>query len=73
MTRKDQEIELPPQVILCEDMMAAWFESMLAATDQCFRFWIAPFAGPLDHEHEAPDDLDIPGPLERHHEHNLFA
>ncbi len=65
--------DLPPQFALCEQMMTAWFETMLAATDQYFRFWCAPFAQPLGHAAEEPGDLDVPGPLERDHEHNLFA
>ncbi|WAT18934.1 hypothetical protein OZN62_05010 [Aurantiacibacter sp. MUD11] len=73
MAQEDFTPELPPHLVLCEELMAAWFETMLAATDQCFKFWMSPFAPPLEDEVEQAGDLDIPGPLERDLEHNLFA
>ncbi|MCB2065290.1 MAG: hypothetical protein KDE15_01470 [Erythrobacter sp.] len=65
--------ELPAQFVVGEHMMIAWFESMLAMSEQCVRLWTLPFAPPLEHAHEPPGELEMPGPLERDHEHNLFA
>lgn len=73
MAAKTTDTELPGQFVLCEQLMTTWFETWLAATDQCFRLWMFPFAPPLADDVEQPGDLDMPGPLERDHEHNLFA
>jgi hypothetical protein len=73
MTQTDTTPGWPVQIALCEEFVATWFETMLAATDLYFRFCLAPFAPPLEDTIEEPGDLDIPGPLERDHEHHLFA
>jgi|GEM_PF-1131817 len=69
----DTDVTLPTEIVLNEEMMSLWVQAWLAATDQYFRLWFAPLARPLDEEHEEPGQLDIPGPLERHSEHGLFA
>lgn len=73
MAKRKTDDELPAQFVLCEEMMASWFEGVLAMTDQYFRFWLYPFSAPQSDEVEQSVDLDMPGPLERDHEHNLFA
>ena len=73
MAEQEPDTELPEQFLLCERMMASWFETCLAATDQWFKLWMFPFAPPPADQVEQEGDLDVPGPLERDHEHNLFA
>lgn len=69
----DTSPTLPPELVLYEEMMSLWAQTWLAATDQYLRLWVAPFTCPPDDECEEPGQLDIPGPLERHSEHGLFA
>lgn len=73
MKNDEINIQFPPQIHLGGELMAAWFKTMLAASDQWFKFWTLPFSTPIDHEKAGAGELDIPGPLERDHEHNLFA
>jgi len=58
---------------LWQPVMNFWFGTMMASTEETFKLWRYPFSRPLGDEHEVEGDLDIPGPLERDHEHNLHA
>ncbi len=73
MPKHEISTDLPVPLFFAGKMMESWLDTVFAATDQALSFWISPFAAPPEEAHEAPEDLDIPGPFERDHESDLFA